>query len=174
MNRVSIGSDNGLSPIRHQAIIWTNEYFVLYLRFEHYVHCYTTQVKTQIWETLHSPSTYNRVTESCILHDIYIPVWCNLLRDSSNSSPTNAAYKHKWIGSALVQIMVCRLFGTKPLSEPMNTLYYTCDLNIMCTVTPLKSKHKYEKHCIHQAHITELQSHAFSPWYLYSRLMQSS
>ena len=24
MNRVSIGSDNGLSPIRHQAIIWTN------------------------------------------------------------------------------------------------------------------------------------------------------
>ena len=24
MNRVSIGSDNGLSPIRHKAIIWTN------------------------------------------------------------------------------------------------------------------------------------------------------
>ena len=24
MNRVSIGSDNGLSPIRRQAIIWTN------------------------------------------------------------------------------------------------------------------------------------------------------
>ena len=24
VNRVSIGSDNGLSPVRHQAIIWTN------------------------------------------------------------------------------------------------------------------------------------------------------
>ena len=24
MNRVSIGSDNGLSPIQRQAIIWTN------------------------------------------------------------------------------------------------------------------------------------------------------
>ena len=24
MNQVSIGSDNGLSPIRRQAIIWTN------------------------------------------------------------------------------------------------------------------------------------------------------
>ena len=26
---------------------------------------------------------------------------------------------HQWIGSALVQIMACRLFGAKPLSEPM-------------------------------------------------------
>ena len=26
---------------------------------------------------------------------------------------------HQWIGSALLQIMACRLFGAKPLSEPM-------------------------------------------------------
>ena len=34
-----------------------------------------------------------------------------------NSSPNSAAYMRRWIGSALLQIMVCRLFGTKPLSE---------------------------------------------------------
>ena len=34
-----------------------------------------------------------------------------------NSSPHSAAYMHRWIGSALLQIMVCCLFGTKPLSE---------------------------------------------------------
>ena len=34
-----------------------------------------------------------------------------------NSSPHSAAYMRRWIGSALIQIMVCRLFGTKPLSE---------------------------------------------------------
>ena len=33
-----------------------------------------------------------------------------------NSSPRSAAYVRRWIGSALLQIMVCRLFGTKPLS----------------------------------------------------------
>ena len=33
-----------------------------------------------------------------------------------NSSPHSAAYVRRWIGSALLQIMVCRLFGTKPLS----------------------------------------------------------
>ena len=36
-----------------------------------------------------------------------------------NSSPPSAAYMRQWIGSALVQIMACRLYGAKPLSEPM-------------------------------------------------------
>ena len=31
-----------------------------------------------------------------------------------NPSPPCATYMHQWIGSVLVQIMVCRLFGTKP------------------------------------------------------------
>ena len=47
-------------------------------------------------------------------------------RDPVNSSPPNAAYMRQWIGSALVQIMACRLFGAKPLSKP--TLGY-CQLN---------------------------------------------
>ena len=34
-----------------------------------------------------------------------------------NSSPHSAACMRRWIGSALLQIMVCRLFSTKPLSE---------------------------------------------------------
>ena len=33
--------------------------------------------------------------------------------------PPSAAYMHQWFGSALVQIMACRLFGAKPLSKPM-------------------------------------------------------
>ena len=36
-----------------------------------------------------------------------------------NSSPPSAAYMHQWIGSALVQLMACRLFGAKPLSKQM-------------------------------------------------------
>ena len=36
-----------------------------------------------------------------------------------NSSPPSAAYRRQWIGSALVHIMACRLFGAKPLSKPM-------------------------------------------------------
>ena len=34
-----------------------------------------------------------------------------------NSSPPSAAYMRRWIGWALVQITVCRLFGAKPVSE---------------------------------------------------------
>ena len=43
-----------------------------------------------------------------------------------NSSPPTAAYMLQWMGPALVQIMVCRLFGAKPLSKPK--LGY-CQLN---------------------------------------------
>ena len=38
-----------------------------------------------------------------------------------NSSPPSAAYMRQWIGSALVRVMACRLFGAKPLTEPMLT-----------------------------------------------------
>ena len=36
-----------------------------------------------------------------------------------NSSSPSAAYMRHWTGSALVQIMACRLIGAKPLSESM-------------------------------------------------------
>ena len=35
----------------------------------------------------------------------------------------SAAYMRQWSGSALVQVMACRLFGTKPLPKPMLTYY---------------------------------------------------
>ena len=34
-------------------------------------------------------------------------------------SPPSAACMRQWMGSALVQIMACRLFGAKPSPEPM-------------------------------------------------------
>ena len=40
---------------------------------------------------------------------------------SINSSPPRATYMHQWTGLALVQVMACRLFGAKPLPEPVLT-----------------------------------------------------
>ena len=39
--------------------------------------------------------------------------------DTYNSSPPSAAYMRQWIGPSLVQVLACRLFGAKPLPEPM-------------------------------------------------------
>ena len=36
-----------------------------------------------------------------------------------NPFPPSAAYMRQWTGSSLVQVMACRLFGAKPLTEPM-------------------------------------------------------
>ena len=55
-----------------------------------------------------------------------------------NSSAPRAAYMHQWTGSALVQIMTCRLFGAKPLPEPI----LTC-----CQLDPWKpTSVKYDIH----------------------------
>ena len=35
------------------------------------------------------------------------------------SSPPSAAYMRQWTGPSSVQVMACRLFGAKPLPEPM-------------------------------------------------------
>ena len=40
-----------------------------------------------------------------------------------NLFPPSAAYMRQWIVSALVQIMACRLYGAKPLYEPMLDYY---------------------------------------------------
>ena len=42
-----------------------------------------------------------------------------LSKKQFNSSPPSAAYMRQSIGSALVQIMACRLFAAKPLCKPM-------------------------------------------------------
>ena len=46
-----------------------------------------------------------------------------------NSFPPGAPYMCQWIGSALVHIMACHLFGTKPLSEPNKFNQYSVIVN---------------------------------------------
>ena len=42
-----------------------------------------------------------------------------------NFSPPGAAYMGQWIGSVLVQIMACCLFGAKPLSKSMLCYWFS-------------------------------------------------
>ena len=88
-----------------------------------------------------------------------------------NSSPPSAAYMRQWIRSASVQTMACRLFGAKPLSEPLlgycqldpkeqtsaewnfnqNTKHFihenTCD-DIVCEMAPILSRGGWVKDSI--------------------------
>ena len=57
-----------------------------------------------------------------------------------NSSPPGAAYVCQRTGSVLVQIIACRLFGAKPLPDPMLTC---CELHhYEQTFVKFKSKYK--------------------------------
>ena len=49
--------------------------------------------------------------------------------NSSHPPPTTiAAYMRQWIGSALVQLMACRLFGAKPISKPTVVFFVNCTI----------------------------------------------
>ena len=45
-----------------------------------------------------------------------------------NSFPPSAAYMRHWMRWALVPVMACRLFGAKPLPEPMLVFFVNCTL----------------------------------------------
>ena len=58
------------------------------------------------------------------------------------------AYMRQWTWSSLVQIMACRLFGAKPLSEPKLTY---CQLDpLEQTSIIFESKHKNDGNIVHK------------------------
>ena len=72
---------------------------------------------------------------------------------SITSSPPSAAYMHQWTGSALVQVMACRLFGAKPLPEPM---LVDCQLESWKQVSVKFGSefyHFYSRKCIWKCHL---------------------
>ena len=66
-----------------------------------------------------------------------------------NSSPPGAIYLCCWTGSALMQIMACRLFSAKSLPEPMPTC---CQLNLYEQST-VKFESKYKKNSFKNVHL---------------------
>ena len=71
----------------------------------------------EILQTCTKPSIW---TAACNVHTCK-PMLLNELQLTLivNSSPSSASCMRQWTGSALVQIMDCRLFGTKLLSKPV-------------------------------------------------------
>ena len=51
----------------------------------------------------------------------YFPYFIVLVVDNVKNEWTK--YMRHWAGSALVHVMACRLFGAKPISEPMLGYY---------------------------------------------------
>ena len=74
-------------------------------------------IVTFTWEQFHSAQAIIVYNE----FDIYIfKITTTSLRGQwVKSFPPSAEYMHQKIGSALVQIMACHLFGAKPSPEPM-------------------------------------------------------
>ena len=152
---IIIDSGNGLSPVRHQAITWTNADLLLIgllgtsfseisigiLSFSFKkMHLKMLSAKTAaILSRGRWVKEYHSGT--CIMLCIYCIT-------TIHSSPPSAAYMHWWTGSALVMVMASCLFGAKPLPEPLLT-YWLLDPYEQTSVK-FKSKYKnfHSRKCI--------------------------
>ena len=99
------------------------------------------------------------------------------------TSRPSAAYMRQWIGSALVQIVACRLFGAKPLSKPtlvyclmdhqwnfyQNTnifIHENASENIVCEMVVILSRGRLDK-LANRAYCTHRDTHTHTHIYIY-------
>ena len=145
-----IGSDNGLSPGRRQAIIWTNAGILLIeplgTNFSEIL------IGIQIFSFTKMPLKMSSAKWRLFglgLNDLTTPPsgqWVNSMR------PSEACMRHQ-SRQSLVQIMVCLVFDTKPLSEPM--LYY-CQLDPGEQISVKlysKFEHFHSRKCVWKCHL---------------------
>ena len=121
---ISIGLDDGLSPDRRQAIIWTNAGLLSIGPFWTYFSENLIKIQQFSLKIMHVKMSSVKWRPSCLVLNV-------LSRQQQNycvqvSSPPSGAYMRQWTGSALVQVMACCLVGAKPLPEPM-LVYYQLD-----------------------------------------------
>ena len=137
-----IGSDNGLSPTRRQAIIWTNAGILLIRPLRTNFSEIFIEVYTFSYKKMHSKMSSGKWRPFClglnvlrqyiqIIHSIHIGdelalnqiisrtvnyMLTNIEPYVSSLRPSEASMC-QWTMPPLAQIMVCRLFSDKPLSK---------------------------------------------------------
>ena len=70
-----------------------------------------------------------------------------------HSSSPSAAYMHHWTESASVQVMACRLFGDKPLPEPMLAYFQLHFCKQISVKLEPEFYHFHSRKCISNCHL---------------------
>ena len=95
--RTTIGSNNGLSPGRRQAIIWPNAGILLIQTLGTNFSEILREIYTFSFKEMHLKMSSGKCRPSCL--GLKVLMW-----------PSDT-YVRRYNGSSLVQIMACRLFG---------------------------------------------------------------
>ena len=98
------GSDNGLSPHQHQAIIWTNAGILLIGPLGTNFSEISIKIHTLSFKEMLLNMSSAKWQPFCLCLNVL-------------THPDRVM--HLWARPSLVQIMACRLISNKPLSDPM-------------------------------------------------------
>ena len=86
---------------------------------------------------LSEPMIFNLLTHICVTRHQWV-----------NASPPNAAYMRQCIGSVLIQIMACCLFGARPLPDPVLVYYHLDSLELISVKLKSEFYHFLSDKCI--------------------------
>ena len=122
VNLTNIGSDNGLSPGRRQAIIWTNARILLIGPLGTNFSEILIGIQTFSFKKIHFNMSSVKWHPSCLGLNVLkiLTAFCKVSRDNLLSFSDVIWHHGTW--STLVQVMAWRQTGAKPLPEPMLTL----------------------------------------------------
>ena len=116
-----------------------HNHVVLLKNYIHLLHNWYPSVYSWFWWWLQKFSSGTRIRNENKTKIYSISITCpGNICFQTHPPPPYVTYMRQWIGSALVQTMACRLFGTKPFSkpamdycqlEPRNILQWSFDQN---------------------------------------------
>ena len=134
-NLTIIGSDNGLSPGRRQAIIRTNDGILLIGPLGTNFSEILIGIQTFSSKKIYLKMSFAKWRPFCLSLNVltYLNTTLEYKHNMKRYKFWNSQvplthlplvpYICMWTGSALLQVMACHLFGAKPFPEPMLTYW---------------------------------------------------
>ena len=141
-----VGSDNGLSPDRRQAIIWTNDGILSIEPLGTNFNGVLIKNHTFSFKKMHLKMLYGKWQPFCLglnvlitaikldwnsVFKVWVPLYGGPIHGLNSPLPS-AANMSQCIGSALIQIMACHLFRAESLSKPEICWLFGCFRLVKC------------------------------------------
>ena len=117
-----VNEENNYRTTYGELIANISQQRLCYLWIHHYIIITLTNIDVNQWRSSLLQPHY--VGKQYAFQRMSVNLsWVEIKTSSLNSLEQGDAYMRQWTGPSLDQIMACRLFGAKPLSETMQTYF---------------------------------------------------
>ena len=118
-----IGSDNGLSPGRRQAIIWTNDGILLIWTFRTHFNEIVSEIHTFSFKKMHFKMSSGKWRPSCLGLNVLIKIWIWMDRPFGTSFNENSDQNFNICIKNAFESVVCEMAAILSLPQCVKCVY---------------------------------------------------